>query len=458
MNYKAPLILLAFAWFVSFTAPAQTNKVKLITLVPGHFHAALVQKTTLPDLDPTVYVYAPKGEDVQQHLDKINAYNNRKYDPTHWKEEVYLGDDFFEKMIAEKKGNVVVMAGNNHKKTEYIKKSIDAGFNVLGDKPMAIDKEHFAMLQSAFNDAAKKKLTLYDIMTERYEMTNTLQREFAGLPRVFGALKKGTPQHPGVEMESVHYFYKYVSGSVLTRPAWFFDVKQEGEGLQDVGTHLVDLAQWMCFPDKVINYKKDIQLTDAHHWKSNITASQFNAITKQDFPDYLKPNIIHDSVLQVFSNGDVNYKLFGVNIKVTAKWAFRAVAGGDSQYAILHGTKADLVVRQGEEEKYAPVLYIEPTTSDSKYEAELQESLKRIQAKYPGVALARHGKGWKVIIPEKYNDGHEAHFGRVTEKYLDYLKNGNMPKWEVPGMLAKYYVTTSALEMAKHRKYGNDEQ
>src|ERR1700744_773229 len=344
-----------------------TDKVKLITLDPGHFHAALVQKTMLPDLDAQVYVYAPKGDDVQQHLDKINAYNTRKEDPTHWKEEVYLDNDFFEKMIAEKKGNVVVMAGNNHKKTEYIKKSIDAGFNVLGDKPMAIDKEHFAMLQSAFNDAAKKKLVLYDIMTERYEMTNMLQREFANLPQVFGTLKKGTPQHPGVEMESVHYFFKNVSGSVLTRPAWFFDVTQEGEGLQDVGVHLVDLVQWECFPDRIVDYKKDIQFNSAKRWASDVSLSQFKAITKQGFPAYLKKNIVQDSIVKVYANGDVNYKLFGINIKVTAKWAFKAVAGGDSQYAVLHGTKADLVGKQGAEENYTPVLYIEPNTADAVY-------------------------------------------------------------------------------------------
>lgn len=428
------------------------KKVRLITLDPGHFHAALVQKTMLPDLDPEVYVYAPKGQDVQLHLDKINGYNGRKDNPTHWDEKVYLGNDFFEKMIAEKKGNVVVMAGNNHKKTEYIKKSIDAGFNVLGDKPMAIDKEHFAMLQSAFSDAAKKKLVLYDIMTERYEMTNILQREFAMLPQVFGALKKGSPQHPGVEMESVHYFYKYVSGSVLTRPAWFFDVSQEGEGLQDVGVHLVDLTQWMCFPERKIDYQKDIQFNNASHWTSDLGLNQFKAITKQDFPAYLKKNIVRDTLLKVYANGQVNYKLFGVNVKLTAKWAYKAVAGGDSQYAVLHGTKADLIVRQGAEEKYAPVLYIEPKINDANYEAQLHESLGKIQTKYAGIEIEKHGNGWKVIIPEKYNDGHEAHFGRVTEKYLDYLKNGNMPNWEVPNMIAKYYVTTSALELAKRKR------
>ena len=57
-------------------------------------------------------------------------------------------------------------------------------------------------------------------------------------------------------------------------------------------------------------------------------------------------------------------------------------------------------------------------------------------------------KGWEVIIPDKYKAGHESHFARVTENYLNYFKNHNMPAWEVPNMLAKYYTTTKALEIA----------
>ena len=44
---------------------------QLMTLDPGHFHAALVQKMQLEDVDPTVYVYAPEGSDVQDHLNRI---------------------------------------------------------------------------------------------------------------------------------------------------------------------------------------------------------------------------------------------------------------------------------------------------------------------------------------------------------------------------------------------------
>ncbi|MCK5469961.1 MAG: oxidoreductase, partial [Cyclobacteriaceae bacterium] len=38
---------------------ATTAPFQFMTLDPGHFHAALVQKMELEDVDPTVYVYAP---------------------------------------------------------------------------------------------------------------------------------------------------------------------------------------------------------------------------------------------------------------------------------------------------------------------------------------------------------------------------------------------------------------
>src|SRR5688500_414971 len=84
---------------------------QLVTLDPVHFHAAMVQKSMYNDVDSVVHVYAPEGKYLQYHLDRINGYNTRAENPTHWKEEVYKGNDFFEKMIAQKKGNVVVMAG-----------------------------------------------------------------------------------------------------------------------------------------------------------------------------------------------------------------------------------------------------------------------------------------------------------------------------------------------------------
>lgn len=432
--------------------PEDKNRapVQLITLDPGHFHAALVQKTMYSEVDSAVHVYAPEGDDLRLHIDRINAYNIRPEDPTHWKEEIYTGNDFFEKMIAGKKGNVVVLSGNNQKKTDYILRSLQNGFNVFADKPMVIDSKGFEQLKEAFATAARNNLLLYDIMTERYEITSMLQRELSTIPEIFGTLEKGTTENPAITKESVHHFYKYVSGNVLTRPAWFMDPSQQGEGIVDVMTHLVDLVQWECFPEQSINYSKDIAINTAKRWTTDMSLAEFKAITKLDsFPSYLNKNIVRDTSLQVYCNGEINYQLKGVHAKTSVIWKYKAPEGtGDTHYSIMRGTKANLIIRQGAEENYQPTLYIEPAGKTF----DLAEAFKKIQGIYPGVELKKTSKGWEVIIPDKYKEGHEAHFARVTQNYLHYFKNHNMPAWEVPNMLAKYYTTTKALEIALKTK------
>lgn len=431
-----------------------TKAFRLVTLDPGHFHAALVQKSMYDDVDSVVHVYAPEGNDLQLHLNRIKTYNARAEQPTHWKEEIYTGNDFFEKMIAEKKGNVVVLSGNNNKKTEYILKSLQNGFNVLADKPMVIDGKGFEELKEAFDVAAKNKLLLYDIMTERFEINTILQRELSKIPEIFGTLEKGTPENPAITKESVHHFYKYVSGSVLTRPAWFLDVSQQGEGMVDVMTHLVDLVQWECFPEQVIDHTKDININTAKRWTTDMSLSEFKAITKLDaFPSYLSNSITADTLLKIFCNGEINYTLRGVHAKTSVIWKYKAPEGtGDTHYSIMRGTKANLVIRQSKEENYQPTLYIEPIVNDTAYSSVLNEKIKTVFAKYNGGELSKTSKGWRVILPETLKEGHEAHFARVTEKFLEYLKNGNLPAWEVPNMIAKYYTTTKALEVALKNK------
>jgi predicted dehydrogenase len=429
---------------------ATKKPLSLIVVEPGHFHAALVQKSMYPEVDSVVHVYASEGPDVKAYLDKVEKYNASPTDPTRWKEEVYTGSDFLEKMLSEKKGNVVILAGNNQKKTDYIKQSVDAGLNVLADKPMAIDAAGFEKLKEAFASAEKNKVLLYDIMTERYEITNALQRELANMPDIFGELQKGTAENPAVAKESVHHFFKYISGEPLVRPTWFFDVKQQGEGMVDVTTHLVDLVQWSCFPNTELDYKKDIKLLSAKRTATKLTKSQFKLVTKSDnFPDFLSKDV-KDTTLSVYANGAMNYTVKGVHAKVSVLWNFQAPEGtGDTHYSIMKGSKANLIVRQGKDQKYKPVLYIETVDKGKAYEDAVANSFKMVQGKYPGIELKKNAAGWEVTIPAKYDNGHEAHFAQVANKYMEYLKAGQLPRWEVPNMIAKYYLTTLALKEAK---------
>jgi predicted dehydrogenase len=436
----------------TLSAAAATNTVRLITLDPGHFHAGLVQKFMYPQVSPVVHVYAPQGPDLQEHLKRIGGFNTRTNDPTHWEEKVYTGADFLERMLKDKAGNVVVLAGNNAHKTEYIYRSVSAGFNVLADKPMAITPVNFDLLRQTFEQAAEKKVLLYDIMTERYEITSILQRELARMPQLFGRVQQGTTDQPAVVLESVHHFFKEVAGKPLTRPTWFYDVRQQGESVPDVGTHLVDGVQWLCFPDQALDWRTDIKVLSARRWATKLTPEQFKRSTGSDrYPDYLKSDVGPDGALSVFANGDVSYTLKGVHAKVAALWKFEAPPGaGDTLYALLRGTRANLVIKQGAEQNYKPALYVEKQSgaSAAEFEKAVRAAVATFNDKWPGVDIKPAGSSWEIIIPDKYRVGHEEHFAQVTQKFLSYLAAGKLPDWEVPGMLAKYYTTTEAYRLS----------
>src|SRR5690349_8299803 len=104
---------------------ADSARFRLITLDPGHFHASLVQKFMYPDVDSVVWVYSAGGDDLKEHLARIESFNKREEQPTHWVEKIYTGPDYLDRMIADRAGNIVVIAGNNARKTEYIARSID---------------------------------------------------------------------------------------------------------------------------------------------------------------------------------------------------------------------------------------------------------------------------------------------------------------------------------------------
>src|SRR5262245_66111912 len=90
------VLLTAIAAIFVFQASAQQknkgkdmSEIRLMTLDPGHFHAALVQKEALPGVSPQVHVYAPLGFDLLEHLKRIAGYNTRKENPTNWELEVH---------------------------------------------------------------------------------------------------------------------------------------------------------------------------------------------------------------------------------------------------------------------------------------------------------------------------------------------------------------------------------
>ena len=431
------------------------SDVRLMTVDPGHFHAALVQKEMYPGVDARADVYAPLGPDLYEHLKRIDAFNRRPAGPTAWTVDVHASADAFERMLRDRPGNVVVFSGRNGAKIDRISASVNAGLNVLADKPWILRSADLDKLEGTLAEADRTGVVAYDIMTERFEITSILQRALVNDPAVFGEMLKGTVDDPAVYMESVHYLLKLVAGAPNIRPAWFFDNTQQGEGLNDVGTHLVDLVQWTLFPDQAIDYRRDVQVLAAQRWATPIDEAGFGRVTgERGFPAAFASGI-KDGRFDYFCNTLVSYSLRGVHTKLNVIWDWEPAPGsGDTHYAFYKGSRARVEVRQTQADKLRPELYVIPASAGERSQvlAAVRARVTALQKEFAGVTVEERGPEIHVAIPDTFRVGHEAHFAEVTREFLRMLRDRRaLPAWERPNMLAKYFVSTKGTELSHQR-------
>ena len=385
---------------------------RMTVLSPGDFHAALVQKHSLEGVCDTVEVYASEGPELENYMQTVHSYISRDNEPVQWVERLHLSDSPAAALPpAASAGEFVVLSGNNALKSDYILTAVSKGYNVLSDKPMAIDGEGYSKLQQAYRIAAEKGLVIMDMMTERYEKVNQVTREC--LSRI-APLRK-------VHTESVHHFCKSVSGGVLRRPAWYYDVRQQGEGIADVTTHLVDLMMWQCFPERTIT-PEDISEINSKSYPTIISLDQFRNSTGCDsFPDYLQPDI-RKGKLHCYSNGSISARIDSVEMTFDVRWDFfPPKGGGDSFQATYYGDNGKLEVVQDKSTGFVKELYITPL----------------------------HGKRTHIAVPSEERTGHEEHFSQLASTFISYLNGETVPEWEFPNTLSKYYLTTQAVEMSR---------
>ena len=116
--------------------PAAPADVRFMTLDPGHFHAALVQKEMYPGVSPQrrrLRAARPGPARPPGPRRRLQPAPRRRRPPGEL--EVHTGPDYLARMLREKPGNVVVLSGRNRGKIERIAPSVDAGLHVLVDKP-----------------------------------------------------------------------------------------------------------------------------------------------------------------------------------------------------------------------------------------------------------------------------------------------------------------------------------
>src|SRR5438876_10413690 len=214
----------------------------LLFLDPGHFHAALTLRVPQARATDEIFVYAREGAELRDFLALVERFNRRASNATRWRPVVTTADDRLGRLVEERRGDVVVLAGRNGGKARTIRRLHEAGLHVLADKPWLVepaDLEHVRASLEGWPLAA-------EIMTGRHDLAAGLVKRLVGAPALVGAFRD---DGSAIEQESVHHLEKLVDGAPLRRPWWFFDVRVQGSGPVDIPTHVVDQAQWLVDGD-----------------------------------------------------------------------------------------------------------------------------------------------------------------------------------------------------------------
>ncbi|MDD3356916.1 MAG: putative oxidoreductase C-terminal domain-containing protein, partial [Dysgonamonadaceae bacterium] len=82
----------------------------------------------------------------------------------------------------------------------------------------------------------------------------------------------------------------------------------------------------------------------------------------------------------------------------------------------------------------------------------LNDAIEEIKKDFPTVSMepsTKNTEEYLINIPDEEKRGHEAYFQNVAQSFFDFLVNQNLPEWEVSNTLAKYYIITTAVNIAK---------
>jgi hypothetical protein len=419
----------------------------LVVVDPGHFHATLVQAEMYPGLSPLVRVHAPLGPDLIDYLSRITRYNRRTQAATDWRLDVHAGADFLDRLRHEPPGGIAIFSGRNRGKIERIIAALEAGLHVFADKPAIIEPADLERLEAALAVAQQRRLVLADMMTGRHNTLLRLLQALRSDPEMFGAAVPGTKDEPGVLLSGVHYLRKLVAGLPNPRPAWYFDVTEQGEGLADTGVHLVDRVHETLFPEQPLDWRHDIDILEASRWPTLVSLAQFRELTGETgWPGELAPWIRRD-VLEYFCNGRVDYRVRDIHVRLDVRWDWQTEQGDDTHQALYRGTGCRLAVRQGPAEGFRPELYVLP---DRDIGTALQRRIAALQPSFPGIAAEAHGAEWRIAIPDALRIGHDAAFAAFTRRFLAYVADpASLPAKERANLLAKYRVTTGAVALSR---------
>ena len=419
----------------------------LVFLDPGHFHAALTLRERHPLVSDEVVVYAPAapgdaggGREVAEFLELLEAFNRRPERPTRWRPVVRVGVEPLARLLKERPGDVVILAGRNDRKMAHVRRLHDAGFHVLADKPWITSATALTDVRHVLSGGAR----VMEMMTGRHASTSSVAERLVREPEIFGEFDTGDAE-PSIRLASVHHLEKRVNGAPLRRPPWFFDVRVQGDGLADIPTHLVDQAQ-RFLGARGAPTDRDADLLTARRWSTPVPRALFARVTGlADFPSDLRADVDGDA-LAYAGNAELAFRLRGVEVHLTTRWDLtEPPGGGDEHSATIVGTASRVRIEQSRATGFRRRLVVEPRGSGSRIGAALGRAMTAWQPEHPGLAAVASPSGFEIQIPDGPRTGHEGQFPLVLDEFLRAIDHGRWPDERAADTLAKYELLARAL-------------
>jgi predicted dehydrogenase len=412
----------------------------LAFLDPGHFHAALTLRERHPRVSDEIHVYAPPGRELDDFLGLIDAFNRRPERPTIWRPVVRAGDRSLERLLSDRPGDVVILAGRNDQKIALMRRLHDAGMHVLADKPWLAGPEGLNDVRHALAGGA----LAIEIMTGRHEITSLLVRKLVGDSDAFGDFESGAA--PAIEIASVHHLEKTVNGAPLRRPAWFFDVRVQGDGIADIPTHMVDQAQRLVAAcGSRGGSGSALELLSARRSATRVPLALFARVTGEtEFPSEIRAAVAGNELLYE-SNATVSFRLAGVTVALDTRWDLTIPpGGGDAHRTVIRGTRAEIRVEQGPATGFARKLSVLPRVDQARGRASLEKAVGSWQGEHRGVSLSAVETEWEIHVPRSLDTGHESHFPLVLAEFLSLVDAKSAPPRLMTDTLAKYTLLAQA--------------
>ena len=404
----------------------------LLFLDPGHFHGALTLRAPQARASDEMFVYAREGTELRDFLALVERFNRRSPDPTRWRPVVTTCDDPLGRLVDERRGDVVILAGKNGGKARTIRQLHEAGLHVLADKPWLVeagDLEHVRASLDGWPLSA-------EIMTGRHDAAAGLVKRLVGAPAIFGAFRD---EGPAIEQQSVHQLEKLVDGAPLRRPWWYFDVRVQGSGPVDIPTHIVDQAQWLVGDDT-----NAPALVEARAWSTLVPVEAFRRITgEKTLPKELE-RFVEGDALSYRCNAELVYRISKLTASAATRWELSSSPGvADTSRSVAHGTRADVRLEQSARTGFRRRVFVEPRGDTAAVARALRDAIAAWQTELPGVAVVEASPGaYEVTLAG--DGGHETHFARVLDEFLRIVDEHRWPTALAGRTLAKYALLAQA--------------